>query len=70
MQPRKPIDPAFVIAVAPCQMCGAKRGEACTRVRKKMILTVQPHAERERLVALLVKAYKRAGEVLGSPPAV
>lgn len=32
MQPRKPIDPEFVIAVAPCQMCGAKRGESLPRV--------------------------------------
>jgi hypothetical protein len=69
MQPRKPIDPAYVIAVAPCQMCGAKRGQPCVRVNKKMILTTQPHTERERLVGLMMKAYKKAGEVLEPAPA-
>jgi len=67
---RTPIDADLIISVAPCHMCGAKRGEPCSRLRMKGVPPKRPHDARERLTGLLIKAHKKAGEPMTVVPAV
>ena len=66
---RKGLDHALVYRLAPCSMCGEKRGYPCMRTRLKDVPVVKPHMDRERLVGLLIRAYEKAGEPLEGLPA-